>query len=101
MRYRLRVARRAATQIRAAADWWRDNRSKAPHAFAQDLEQAFDLIGSFPSLGEAVPHARLQGVRRIYLGRIRYHLYYVVSAETETVDVLALWHASRGTEPEL
>lgn len=101
MRYRLRVAKRAAVHIRAAADWWLDHRSKAPGAFDEDLGRAFDLISSFPSVGEAVPHSRLPGVRRIYLGRVRRHLYYVVSEETETVEVLALWHSSRGQGPGL
>lgn len=101
MRVRLRVAPRAAAQIRAAADWWIENRSKAPEAFAEDLERAFDLIGSFPALGERVSHSRLPGVRRMHLARVRYHLYYVVSEETETVEVLALWHTSRGQAPEL
>ena len=39
-------------------------------------------------------------VRRIYLARIRYHLYYRVRESDGVVQVLALWHASRsGTPP--
>lgn len=52
-------------------------------------------------MGESIPHSRLPGVRRLYLGRLQYHLYYVASRESETVEVLALWHASRGRGPEL
>ncbi len=38
--------------------------------------------------------------RRIYLDRIHYYLYYSVDDRTETVEVLAFWHASRGSSPE-
>jgi hypothetical protein len=38
-------------------------------------------------------------MRRVLLGRVRYHLYYVVVPEEEAVDVLALWHTARGTGP--
>lgn len=51
MSYRLRVAPRAARQMRQAAAWWIENRPKAPNAFAEDLDEAFRLIRSFPSLG--------------------------------------------------
>jgi plasmid stabilization system protein ParE len=38
-------------------------------------------------------------VRRVLLHRTRYHLYY--TAGGELVQVLALWHARRGRDPEL
>jgi hypothetical protein len=37
----------------------------------------------------------LRGVRRVHLARIRYHLYY--RATSSAVEVLAFWHARRGT----
>jgi len=99
--YRLRVAPQAAAQIRAGAIWWARNRSKAPAAFTEDIEKGFELARSLPSVGEPVRHSRLPGVRRLLLARVRYHLYYSVSHETETVEILALWHTSRGTTPDL
>jgi plasmid stabilization system protein ParE len=39
------------------------------------------------------------GVRRLVLYKIRYYLYYRLSGDT--VDVLALWHTSRGEGPAL
>ena len=101
MSYKLRLSAKARRHIRAAADWWLANRSKAPEAFADDLEDAFLLISSFPAVGQRVPHTRLPQLRRPYLARVRYHLYYVASDETETVEILALWHASRGEVPSL
>jgi plasmid stabilization system protein ParE len=97
--YRLQVSRRAESQIRVAADWWLENRPKAPEAFSEEIERAFDLVRALPSVGEPVAHPKLRGVRRVFLGRIRYYLYYQASPATEIVEVLAVWHASRGKGP--
>ena len=43
--------------------------------------------------------ARAKGVRRLLVGRIRYFIYYrVISGK---VEVLAVWHVSRGRQPSL
>jgi plasmid stabilization system protein ParE len=97
--YRLRVSRRAESQIRVASDWWLENRPKAPQAFSEEIERAFDLVRALPSVGEPVAHLGLKGVRRVLLGRIRYYLYYQAFPAMEIVEVLALWHTSRGKGP--
>ena len=99
MSYRLQVSQRAESQIRVAADWWLENRPKAPEAFSEEIDRAFDLVRALPSVGEPVAHRYLKGVRRMLLGRIRYYLYYQAFSATETVEVLALWHTSRGKGP--
>lgn len=77
------------------------NRDKAPEAFAEEIERAFDMIRRLPSAGEPVLHSTVVGARRLLLGRIHYHIYYVAAPTNDTVDILALWHASRGQPPEL
>ncbi len=42
---------------------------------------------------------RAPGVRRLLLRATRYHVYYRV--RDETLEVLAVWHATRGTGPGL
>ena len=101
MSFQIRVSARASAQIRVAAGWWLENRPKAPEAFAEEIERGFELLRAFPSTGQHVPHSRLDGVHRILLARVRYHLYYTVSLETETIEVLSLWHTSRGSAPIL
>ncbi|MEM7483552.1 MAG: type II toxin-antitoxin system RelE/ParE family toxin [Acidobacteriota bacterium] len=101
MRHRLRVASRAAKQIREAADWWLANRPKAPHAFEEDVEKAFSLISTLPGTGQKVRHAKIRRLRRALLGRVRYYLYYTVDTDEELVKVLAFWHASRRGHPRL
>ncbi|MGH7587578.1 MAG: type II toxin-antitoxin system RelE/ParE family toxin [Gemmatimonadota bacterium] len=97
----MRISPLAADQIRMAASWWIQHRDKAPDAFADDLERAVELIASLPAVGEPVPHPQVTGIRRLLLARVRYHLYYQHEADSDTVDVLALWHTGRGTGPPL
>ena len=89
----------ASLQIREAADWWLANRNAAPRAFRDDLQQAFDLISQHPGIGAVATNAALQGVRRVYLGRVRYFIYYRV--RPDRVEILALWHSNHGQDPAL
>jgi plasmid stabilization system protein ParE len=66
-----------------------------------ELEAAYALIEDLPYAGEAVPNTRVVGVRRVLLGRTQYYLYYMVAEEEGVIDVLSLWHTSRGTRPRL
>jgi len=47
------VSALAAEQIRAAAEWWRLNRPKAPDAIREDIDRASSLIAIQPDLGAA------------------------------------------------
>jgi plasmid stabilization system protein ParE len=99
--FTFRVSPRADRQIRAAARWWLEHRSKGPTLFADELDAAFALIEELPFAGETVPHSRIATLRRVLLGGVQYHVYYVVSEQRAEVEVLALWHTSRGTAPRL
>lgn len=67
----------------------------------QQLDRAFALIASQPRIGGRATNVRLSGVRRIYLPIIKYHLYYHVVSLPEHVEVVALWHKSRGEGPPI
>ena len=95
----VRVTKRAQAQIDRAAQWWDENRDRAPEAFDDDLAKAFLLLRAEPGVGAPVLNARAKGIRRLHLARIRYHLYYRIRAGE--VVVLALWHTSRGGVPSL
>jgi plasmid stabilization system protein ParE len=98
---KFKVAARADRQIRVASAWWSKNRPYARWLFAEDLESAFDLIEQFPHAGEAVPHRRITGLRRVLLNHVQYYLYYSVHIGAGVVEILALRHSSRGTPPRL
>ena len=96
----LRVVSSAARAIAEAADWWVANRPKAPDAFVTDLEKALQLIASHPGIGARARNVNLEGVRRVHLARVHYHLYYRVTSDP-TIEILALWHTSREPFPKL
>jgi len=95
----VRVTKRAQAHIERAALWWDENRDLAPKAFDEDLAEAFLLLGAEPRVGAPALHTHAQGVRRLHLARIRYYLYYRIRGDR--VEVLALWHTSRGSGPSV
>jgi plasmid stabilization system protein ParE len=96
----VRIVSSAARAIAEAAEWWAANRPKAPDAFVADFESARQLIASHPGIGARARNVKLEGVRRVHLARVHYYLYYRVTSEP-AIEVLALWHTSRSTSPEL
>lgn len=96
----VRIVNSAAQAIAEAATWWSTNRQKSPGAFVSDIENAFKLIASHPSIGARATNVNLPHVRRVHLARVHYHLYYRVTPEP-AVEVLALWHTSRRDDPIL
>src|SRR5258706_610351 len=91
----------AARYIREAEEWWRENRLAAPNAVRLELQRAFALIARQPRIGSLAINVKLPGVRRIYLPKIKYHLYYHVIPLPERVEVVALWHVRRGEGPPI
>jgi hypothetical protein len=101
-RLSVRFTRRAARHVDEAGRWWRTNRPKAPGALREELARALQAITAQPDAGATARNLRLAGVRRILLRRVSYHLYYrLVDSPSRYVQVVALWHTSRGDEPEL
>jgi plasmid stabilization system protein ParE len=95
----VRITKRAQAQIDRAAHWWDENRPLAPEAFDEELSKAFSLLSLQPAIGARVLNARARGVRRLHLARIHYYLYY--RERKGEVEVLTIWHTSRGQEPSL
>ena len=99
MTLRVKVSARAALQVRRAAEWWAENRPAAPGAIRIDIGEALALLAEQPGIGAAYEGARTMGVRRLLVGRIRYFIYY--RATQDTLEVLAVWHVSRGNQPSV
>jgi len=97
----IEVSDLARDQIRAAEQWWRLNRPKAPDAIREDLDRASSLISVQPNVGARARNVSLAGVRRLHLARVRYYVYYRVVADPERVQLLAFWHTGRGSGPPL
>jgi plasmid stabilization system protein ParE len=95
----IKVSQDAQAQIEEAAAWWAQNRPFAPGAVRQDLDRVLGLLSVNPGIGARARDAKLEGVRRATLSRVRYYVYYRVSGDA--LEVLAFWHTSRGRQPNL
>jgi plasmid stabilization system protein ParE len=98
-RYSVEVTDLADGQLRQAALWWRAQRPKSPGALREEFSRAVDLLAVQPHLGAQARSDQVPGVRRIYLRRVRYYVYYRILEDRRVVQILAFWHASRGSEP--
>ena len=67
----------------------------------ENFDSALNLIAIQLKVGAKVKNAKLTGVRRIHLSRVHYYLYYRIKRTPPSIEVLALWHTSRGSEPNL
>lgn len=95
----IRVSPQAVAQIDEAADWCTKNRPAAPGAIRQDLAEILSVLVNQPGVGVPTRRGRIRGLRRVTLTRVRYYLYYRASGRV--LEVLALWHTSRGRQPPL
>lgn len=95
----LEVTRLATRQIETAEEWWRENRTAAPNLIREELSRAFALITAQPRIGSRATHVRLPGVRRIFLPRVRYHVYYHLLSAPDRIEVVAFWSSWRGKGP--
>ena len=93
------VTPRAAIQLAEAATWWVKNRPSAPDAIRVDFQEAIALLTNQPGVGARSSTERYPELRRLYLSRVQYHIYYQVL--DGKLVVVAFWHASRGSGPGL
>jgi len=95
----VRIKPRAQREIERAAEWWAENRPAALGAVRKDVEAALALLVEEPGIGTKIDTARSDTVRRLYLTRIHYFVYYRVRAGF--LEVVAFWHSSREAGPSL
>ena len=98
-RYRVGFSRAADAQVETIESWWRENRPAAPNMFRRELEAAVRLLETSPLIGKAYLQAPVPDVRRLLIGRSRYHVYWEVDVATQAVTIIAVWYAGRGSGP--
>jgi plasmid stabilization system protein ParE len=89
----------AQRQIEEAQQWWESHRAGARYTIKDELAHASALLGHFPYLGGTCRNVKLKDVRRIHLRRVHCHLYYRV--HEGRIEVLAFWHTSRKSGPDI
>ncbi|HEV7515958.1 MAG TPA: type II toxin-antitoxin system RelE/ParE family toxin [Thermoanaerobaculia bacterium] len=77
----VRIKPRAQREIERAAEWWAQNRPSAPGAVRKDVEAAVALLAEEPGIGTRVETPRSDIVRRLFLPRVRYFVYYRVRGQ--------------------
>jgi plasmid stabilization system protein ParE len=95
----VRIKPRAQREIERAAEWWAENRLAAPAAVRKDVEAALALLVEEPGIGAKVETSRSALVRRLYLARVGYFVYYRV--RDTYLEVIAFWHSSREKGPSV
>jgi plasmid stabilization system protein ParE len=100
-RHRVDYAARAEAQVVAVSLWWAENRRDSPTLFTEELAAVFERLETSPLSGAPFPASRPKDVRRVLLGRSRYHVYYTVDEDAGRVIVRAVWHVARGRGPRL
>lgn len=93
----LHVTRRAAAEIERHAEWWSKNRPAAPGAIRKDLRAAFRVLKEHPGMGGLVGEASSPDIRRFYVDRIHYWVYFRVRGDR--LEILSVWHSARGRGP--
>ena len=71
-----------------------------PHlvlTIAADFGESVRLLAEQPSIGAKYDGSRTPVVRRLFLSRVGYFVYY--RADATELKVLAFWHASRERQP--
>lgn len=96
---KLKYAPQARDDIRKEKAWWKKHRDKAPLLLREELKRAFALLKAQPFIGERALDEGAEGLRRFYLKGTHYFIHYEV--HEDDVEILRLWHASRGEQPEL
>ena len=91
----------AARHVRDAEEWWRRNRPAASNAIREEIEKVLPIVALQPRIGGRATNVKLAEVRRVHLRRIKYFIYYHVTGDPEFLEVVALWHSSRGSGPPI
>jgi hypothetical protein len=95
---RVRFTATAQSHVQREKVWWLQHRDY-PDVFAEELEQAVEIVAVLPGAGTVYAPSPVTGVRRLYLRRVDLHLYYTF--DPDEVVIRALWGARRGHGPNL
>ena len=96
---KVRVSPTARRQIGALAAWWNENRAASRVRVEDAFEAAVDAMAEHPGLGPA--YSRDPRYRTWRLKGTPYVLFYRVDDAAETIWIVVVWSALRGSGPEL
>ncbi len=97
---KLRFTPKARAQAKEAEAWWRENRELAPDQFTLELSYALDRIIRHPHIYQQHIVAA-KAVRRVQMGKTRYHVYFMLDNKADEAIILAVWGQQRGKPPPI
>ncbi len=95
------VAPEAAAQILVRKRWWRENRSKAPERFDDELAIALAAITERPESFPVFSARAGRTLRRCLLAKTSCHLYFEIRPGTDEVWIIAARGAAQRREARL
>ena len=87
-------SRRFEREVAAAIRWGRENRG-ATTTILYEIERLADDVEQNPAMYALAENARTPGLRRAYLPRIGYHVFYTIDETRDEALFLHFRHAKR------
>ena len=72
---------------------------RAAERVGRGILEHVELLARFPFIGPAYPMGSAGSIREIIFRRV-YRIFYAVTEQRRTVEILRVWHGARG-KPEL
>lgn len=94
MDYKLDWTLRARADLREIAGYIAQDNPEAASMWGDRLFAHVEVLETFPMIGPAVPSAKIPNTRRIVYGD--YLIFYRVRMNPNVVEIVTVWHASRG-----
>ena len=87
-------------QLDEAHEWWEINRTAAPNAIRDDFREMTRILAYSPGIGRRA-NTRTPNVRKVFLRRVGFLIYYRVIGSPPRLQIMAFWHARRGNGPPI
>lgn len=94
MAYRLIWAPSARLDLRELASYIAESRPKASASFVKNVFHMVEHLSDFPKSGRTVPEFNDPNIREVIRRPCR--IVYRVKPEERIVEIVRVWHASRG-----
>jgi hypothetical protein len=91
----------AGRQIDEAEKWWLVNRTAAPDAIGEEFTEMIATLSQTARLGRVATDVRTPNVRKVFLRRVGFLIYYRVTGSPPRLQIMAFWHARRGKGPPI
>ncbi len=95
MAYRLSWSPTARLDLRELLAYIAENDPRAARSFAHSVFQAIEHLPQFPESGRVVPEFNEPTLREVIRRPCR--IVYRIQREQQTIEIVRVWHARRGT----